>query len=55
MRWVSFDNSLVSEIEQSLETWSHTPADTAFDDEESIHQDMDQKHCSEAWLNGLLL
>ncbi|KIW23928.1 uncharacterized protein PV07_12089 [Cladophialophora immunda] len=55
MRWVSFDDSLVLEIEQSLETWSHNPSDTAFDDEENVHKDMDQIHCSEAWRNGLLL
>ncbi|EXJ68814.1 uncharacterized protein A1O5_07745 [Cladophialophora psammophila CBS 110553] len=55
MRWVVFDSSLVSEIEQSLEAWSHTPSDTAFDNEESMHQDMDCMHCSEAWRNGLLL
>ncbi|KIV86490.1 hypothetical protein PV11_02101 [Exophiala sideris] len=55
MRWVVFDGSLISEIEQSLEAWSHTRSDTAFDDEESMHQDMDCMHCSEAWRNGLLL
>ena len=55
MRWVVFDNSLISEIEQSLEAWSHNPSDTAFDDEESMHQDTDRMHCSEAWRNGLLL
>ncbi|KAI1615251.1 fungal-specific transcription factor domain-containing protein [Exophiala viscosa] len=55
MRWVLFDNSLISEIEQSLEAWNHTPSGTAFDDEESMHQDMDCMHCSEAWRNGLLL
>lgn len=55
MRWVAFDSSLVSEIEQTLEAWSHTPSDTVLDDEESIHQDMERMHCSEAWRNGLLL
>lgn len=55
MRWVVFDSSLAFEIEQSLEAWSHTSPDTAFDDEESMHQDMDCMHCSEAWRNGLLL
>lgn len=55
MRWVVFDNSLVSEIEQALESWNHPPSDAAYDDEESMHQDMDCMHCSEAWRNGLLL
>lgn len=55
MRWVVFDNSLVSEIEQSLQAWSHSPSATAFDDEESMNQDMDCMHCSEAWRNGLLV
>jgi hypothetical protein len=55
MRWVVFDNTLISEIERSLQAWSHIPSDTAYDDEESMHQDMDRMHCSEAWRNGLLL
>jgi len=55
MRWVVFDSSLISEIEQSLESWSHTSSAMAFDDEENMHQDMDCMHCSEAWRNGLLL
>lgn len=55
MRWVSFDDRYVDEIEQSLEQWSHSPTDTELDDEESMHRDMDRLHCSEAWRNGLLL
>lgn len=55
MRWVVFDNSLLSEIEQTLKSWSHSPLDTAYDDEESMHQDIDCMHCSEAWRHGLLL
>jgi hypothetical protein len=45
----------ISDIEQSLESWCHIPAPTAFRDEESMHQDQDIMHCSEAWRNGLLL
>lgn len=55
MRWVSFDDTLVTEIEQSLEKWEHTPSDDASDDEEGMHEDTDQMHCSEAWRYGLLL
>ncbi|KAB8230975.1 transcription factor domain-containing protein [Aspergillus alliaceus] len=50
-----FDNTAVSEIEQSLEQWHHIPAMTAFRDEDCMHQDQDVMHCSEAWRNGLLL
>ena len=55
MRWVVFDASIVSEIEKSLEDWSHMSSTTAFDNEESMQQDQDCMHCSEAWRNGLLL
>jgi len=55
MHWVRFDHSFVSQIERSLEAWSHTASDAAFDDEETAHQDIDRMHCSEAWRNGLLL
>jgi hypothetical protein len=55
MRFVSFDSGVVAEIEQALEMWSHTPDGTAFDNEERVHQNMDQLHCSEAWRHGLLL
>jgi hypothetical protein len=51
----AFDNTVISEIEQSLESWCHIPAATAFRDEDSMHQDQDAMHCSEAWRNGLLL
>ncbi|KAK0102042.1 hypothetical protein ONS96_006008 [Cadophora gregata f. sp. sojae] len=47
-------NSLVSEIEQSLESCCHVPAAMAFQDEDSMHQDQDVMHCSEAWRSGLL-
>ncbi|RDL41498.1 Uncharacterized protein BP5553_01477 [Venustampulla echinocandica] len=51
----AFDNTVISEIEQSLESWRHIPAGTAFRDEDYMHQDQDVMHCSEAWRNGLLL
>ena len=51
----AFDNTVISEIEQSLESWYHIPAATAFRDEDSMHQDQDVMHCSEVWRNGLLL
>ncbi|KAL1884046.1 hypothetical protein Daus18300_000155 [Diaporthe australafricana] len=50
-----FERAVVAEIEQRLESWCHIPAATAFQDEDSMHQDMDVMHCSEAWRNGLLL
>jgi hypothetical protein len=49
------DNTALSEIEQSLESWCHIPAMTAFRDEGCMRQDQDVMHCSEAWRNGLLL
>ncbi|PQE26552.1 Fungal specific transcription factor domain-containing protein [Rutstroemia sp. NJR-2017a BBW] len=49
------NNPTISEIQQSLESWCHIPSPTAFRDEESMHQDQDVMHCSEAWRNGLLL
>ena len=52
---LEFNNTLISEIEQSLESWHHIPAATAFRDEDCMHQDQDVMHCSEAWRNGLLL
>lgn len=50
-----FDNIIVSEIEKSLKSWRHISAATACRDENSMHQDQDAMHCSEAWRNGLLL
>jgi len=50
-----FDDTVISEIEQELEEWNHVPAATSLHDEESMHQDRDVMHCSEAWRNGLLL
>lgn len=55
MQYVTFDSTVVSELEQSLESWCHVSPPTAFRDEESMHQDQDSMHCSEAWRNGLLL
>src|SRR4051812_19074131 len=49
------NNPTISQIQQSLESWCHIPSPTAFRDEESMHQDQDVMHCSEAWRNGLLL
>lgn len=51
----AFDGTVISEIEQSLEAWRHTPAATAFQDENCMQRDQDVMHCSEAWRNGLLL
>lgn len=51
---IVFDDNLVSEIEEMLESWHHTSAESQ-NDEESVHQDVDRMHCSEAWRNGLLL
>ncbi|KAH8696617.1 fungal-specific transcription factor domain-containing protein [Talaromyces proteolyticus] len=47
--------SVISGIEQSLEAWNYTSHESTFDSEESMHQDQDRMHCSEAWRNGLLL
>lgn len=55
MQYVTFDNTAISEIEQSLESWYHVSPAAAFRDEESMQQDQDGMHCSEAWRNGLLL
>lgn len=45
----------LAEIEQFLESWCHIPGPAALRDEDSMHQDLDALHCSEAWKNGLLL
>ncbi|KAL2075862.1 hypothetical protein VTL71DRAFT_805 [Oculimacula yallundae] len=45
----------ISDIEQELTIWCHTPAPAAFQDEESMHNDRDTMHCSEAWRHGLSL
>lgn len=55
MQYVTFDCAVVSEIEQTLEAWHHIPSAIAFQDEESMHQDQDVMHCSEAWRNGIIL
>ena len=55
MRYVTFDTTVISEIEQSLESWHHVSPATAFRGEECMQQDQDSMHCSEAWRNGLLL
>ncbi|KAB8254315.1 fungal-specific transcription factor domain-containing protein [Aspergillus pseudonomiae] len=47
--------TVLSAIERSLETWHHISPATAFKDEESMQQDVDNMHCAEAWRNGLLL
>ncbi|ORY09585.1 fungal-specific transcription factor domain-domain-containing protein [Clohesyomyces aquaticus] len=49
------DDGVISEIERSLESWIHVSSTTAFSNEESMHQDQDRMHCSEAWRHGLLL
>ncbi|KAJ5944052.1 fungal-specific transcription factor domain-containing protein [Penicillium verrucosum] len=56
MRYVTFDPTVITQIEQVLESWDHiSPAALAFGSEEDIQQDQDCMHCSEAWRHGLLL
>ncbi|PWY86671.1 hypothetical protein BO70DRAFT_333069 [Aspergillus heteromorphus CBS 117.55] len=55
MQHVIFDTTVLSGIEHTLESWHHISPATAFQDEESMQQDQDRMHCSEAWRNGLLL
>jgi hypothetical protein len=55
MQYVTFDNGIVSDIEQSLESWQYGSPPEADEDEESMQQDRDRMHCSEAWRNGLIL
>ncbi|KAB8074786.1 hypothetical protein BDV29DRAFT_117158 [Aspergillus leporis] len=55
MRYVKFDTTVISELEQSLKSWHHVSLTTAFGGEECMQQDRDNMHCSEAWRNGLLL
>lgn len=55
MRYVTLDTTVISEIEQLLESWHHVSPVTAFQGEECMQQDQDSMHCSEAWRNGLLL
>ncbi|GLA46856.1 hypothetical protein AnigIFM63604_011457 [Aspergillus niger] len=56
MRYVTFDTTMVAQIEQALESWHHiSPAALAFGSEEDIQKDQDCMHCSEAWRHGLLL
>ncbi|ETS84560.1 hypothetical protein PFICI_02585 [Pestalotiopsis fici W106-1] len=49
------DDDTVNEIIHSLESWSHVSNLTSLHDEESMHEDIDAMHCSEAWRGGLLL
>ncbi|CAI7630489.1 unnamed protein product [Penicillium palitans] len=56
MRYVTFDITVIDQIEQALESWYHiSPAALVFGSEEDIQQDQDCMHCSEAWRHGLLL
>ncbi|GKZ96224.1 hypothetical protein AnigIFM59636_010467 [Aspergillus niger] len=56
MRYVTFDTTMIAQIEQALESWHHiSPAALAFGSEEDIQKDQDCIHCSEAWRHGLLL
>ncbi|KAF7526036.1 hypothetical protein G7054_g10893 [Neopestalotiopsis clavispora] len=50
-----FDNDEIAELIHSLEGWYHIPAATALQNEDSMHEDIDVMHCSEAWRHGLLL
>lgn len=49
-----FDESMILEIQRSLESWQYVSRITT-NDEESMQGDQDRMHCSEAWRNGLLL
>ncbi|KAE8373001.1 fungal-specific transcription factor domain-containing protein [Aspergillus bertholletiae] len=53
--FATFDNTTVSLLENSLESWRHVSPPAAVQDEESMQQDVENVHCSEAWRNGLLL
>jgi hypothetical protein len=55
MKYVKFDTNMVSQVEQSLESWRHDSLMTPFQGEECMQRDQDRMHCSEAWKNGLLL
>lgn len=55
MRHVTFDTTAILEIEESLASWRYASPGTAYQDEESMQQDQDSMHCSEAWRYGLLL
>ncbi|PWY66039.1 hypothetical protein BO94DRAFT_579770 [Aspergillus sclerotioniger CBS 115572] len=55
LRYVNFDTTVILELERSLESWHYVSPEAAFQDEESLQQDLDSMHCSEAWRNGLLL
>ncbi|KAE8367924.1 fungal-specific transcription factor domain-containing protein [Aspergillus caelatus] len=54
-QYTTFDTTLLSALEKSLESWHHISPVTAFHNEESMQQDVDNMHCAEAWRNGLLL
>ncbi|KAK8061995.1 hypothetical protein PG994_008361 [Apiospora phragmitis] len=55
MQYVKLDDTVISDIENSLGSWQHVSPPTADRDESSVHQDMDSMHCAEAWRHGLLL
>jgi hypothetical protein len=55
MLHVTFDTTVISVLEHSLESWCHLSPATVFESEESMQEDQDRMHCSEAWRNGLLL
>lgn len=54
MRYVTVNTAVISELEQSLESWRHPP-NTELRSEECMQKDQDSMHCSEAWRGGLLL
>ena len=55
MRFVTFNDSLVSEVEHTLQAWQYeTPMD-ACEDSEGVQRDLDRMHYCETWRHGLLV
>lgn len=64
MKWLTFDMTLVKEIEQELGEWtndtcsSNSPPQSHITEDEAIkqlHDEQDRWHCAEAWRYALLL
>lgn len=57
MRWTTFDLTLVNDIQTSINNWKNTGILTIDNDlsEESMQQQRDRYHCTEAWRYGLLI
>lgn len=57
MRWTNFDSTLVNNIQASITNWRNSSL-LAIDNglsEESMQQQRDRFHCTEAWRYGLLI